>query len=467
MRTAFLLFVLLATVHIFILSRLQFTAWPEMLTFPFMVDKGFLIYKDFHHVYQPLLTGVLWLFFKFTGFTLISLKIFTWIWILATDFSIFLISGKLFKNKWLSLVPTFLYVILQPVFEGNMMWFDFASVLPVLLSAYFILKWTSEKKRAYLIVSGILLCLGFLVKQQNILITVSFILYLHAKKAVLKEYAVFFVGVFIPLVILFAALLVTGVFHEYLFWTFTLPLYWFPKMPGYQIAPIRKEWLILFLMVALSSTGIMFGLLKKKKEYEPAFICVLFLTSLIFVYPRFSFFHLQPALAYFVICIPFMVNVKRKILLLMVLPVLFYISFYRWRLTFPEIGGGTRFYGESEIKLTEFIDASVKREDKIYLLGPNPAVYVYSDRVPPKPWIENYVWHFEVPGLQEKLISGWEESPPKFIFWIKPAPGEWYRPGTYMPEKITNWIRENYYETGETKNGVSIWSKKETGEKIN
>ena len=83
-----LVFIIFA--HICILSNLQFTAWPEMLSFPYVIDKGFLIYKDFHHVYQPLLTYILLGVYKIFGFNILALKTFTYVNFVLIDMVMFL-----------------------------------------------------------------------------------------------------------------------------------------------------------------------------------------------------------------------------------------------------------------------------------------------------------------------------------------------------------------------------------------
>lgn len=457
MKKIYLLLAIFLGLHLLILSKLQFTAWPEMLSFPYVIDKGFLIYKDFHHVYQPLLTFILLIYYKFSGFSPVSLKIFTWISVLIIDLLIFAVSKQLFKNKWMSLVPLGLYVVFQPLFEGNMMWFDIAMVIPFLLSVYFVFRWSSENKKFSIFLSGLFLAIGFLIKQQAVLAFLPFLFYLWTKKASFKEFLTFTAGAFVPLAALLVLLVFTGDLKDYFFWTFQFPLYWLPKFPGYKILPIKKEWLIIVLMLIAPIPGILSGLRNKKMDTNKVLIYGIFLTSLLSAFPRFSFFHLQPFLTFFVIAVTFLLLQKNRIFLIFALLALFYVGLYRSRLVLPEWSGGIRFYGQDEIQLVQYIDSVTTASDKIYLLGPDSAAYVYAGRIPPKPWIENYVWHFEIPGLQEKVIAGWEADPPRVIFWTPPAPGNWFDPGTYQPKKISEWLKKNYIEKEETKSGIGVW----------
>ena len=101
--------IILIVIHIFLLSNLQFTAWPEMLSFSYMIDNGFVIYKDFHHVYQPLLTFTLLSFFKIFGFNIISLKTFTYILIALTDLFVFLNVKKLTDKNVVKTIYQYLH----------------------------------------------------------------------------------------------------------------------------------------------------------------------------------------------------------------------------------------------------------------------------------------------------------------------------------------------------------------------
>ena len=213
------------------------------------------------------------------------------------------------------------------------------------------------------------------------------------------------------------------------------------------------------MMVVVPLFTIILDLLKKKIDSKKILIYSIFLTLLLFAFPRFSFFHLQPFLAFFILTTAFLISQKNKILYLIIVLVVIYVSIYRFRLILPELKGGIRFYGNNDIQLTQYINSNTTSNNKIYLLGPHSAIYVYSGRIPPKPWIENYIWHFEIPGLQEKVIAGWIVDPPKYIFWIPPIDGNWFDLGTYQPKKIVEYIKSNYKKVDQIE-GINVWKLK-------
>ena len=201
-----------------------------MLSFPYMIDKGFLIYKDFHHVYQPLLTYILLFYYKFFGYSPESLKIFTWVSVCVIDLLIFFISKQIFrKNNWLPLIPVGLYVLLQPLFEGNMMWFDIATVVPLLSSIYFVLLWLSNKKSLYIFISGLFLTLAFLIKQQALFAFLPLFIFLFMNKITFKQFVFCVLGASLPFMMTILPLIVTGDFKDYIFGLFNFHFIGFRK----------------------------------------------------------------------------------------------------------------------------------------------------------------------------------------------------------------------------------------------
>src|SRR6266404_752935 len=140
MKKIYWLLLLLLGLHIFILFVLQFTAWPEMVSFPYLINHGFVTYKDMVHAYPPLLVNVLAFLYKLFGYKVIVLKMFGWTTILASDVLIFLIIQKQTKKNNLALIGLSVYIFLQPILEGNMVWPDLFIVPFLLLTFLLFLK---------------------------------------------------------------------------------------------------------------------------------------------------------------------------------------------------------------------------------------------------------------------------------------------------------------------------------------
>ncbi len=457
--------IILIASHILILLNLQFTAWPEMLSFPYMIDKGFVIYKDFHHVYQPLLTYLLLGTYKLFGFNILTLKTFTYVLIALIDFVLFIVVKKLTKNNRIAILSLFVYIFLQPVFDGNMLWYDVAVILPALLSLYFV--------ESSLFLSGFFVAIAFLTKQQAVLLGIPIFIYLLIKKEKLKSILKFIYGCITPVVFLGILLLKFNLISDYLFWTFEFPLIHLPKIEGYAIAPNTKEIGILMLMILT----VVVGFVTNYKKIRPIFYVLSFSLAFLILsaFPRFSLFHLQPALAVFIVLIGYLFNLGNeesttsrsrflltsdfirfwsdKYFVLLLIPIL-----YLWKGVILNPVKETRFYSQSDVNMGIEIKKTVGNE-KVYFLGPSSINYVLSNTVSSKPWIENYVWHFEIPKLQESVIAGWRDNPPTFIYWSRPKEGNWYDLATYQPEKIVEYIRQNYMKIDEY-HDIEIWRKK-------
>ncbi len=443
MKKIYLVLAGLLILHFFVLSMLQFTAWPEMFSFPYMINHGFLIYKDFHHAYQPLLTIILSFVYGAFGYNLKALEFFTWTTILISDLLIFFLSVKLFGKRFLSFIPLVIFIALQPFFEGNMLWFDLATLPFILASIYFLF----DKKYLW---SGVFISLAILVKQQIIIFLVGYFIYLWLRKINLKNFLGFAVGGVIPVAVIFLAFFVNGSLPDYFFWTLEFPLKYLPKIPGYAMWPATKQILIMSVLVS----PILFVLRKSGRTAENIFLGILTIAAIFSSLPRFSYFHLQPMVGVYSIFIGCLVVPKKRYLFLLI-PLAIFLYVFRQNLIFFNLP--PRFFDNDAKRLSTLVDQNVSLDQKVYLLGPNSLIYVLSNRVPPKPWIENYVWHFEIPGMQEKMLNGWKVNPPQVIIWSDVSPGNWFDIGTYQPKEVTDWIRKNYIKEKQIDDGVWLW----------
>jgi len=98
-KRLYLVAILFSIVQILVLLKIQFTAWPEMNLWPYLILKGWLPYKDFAIVHTPFLIFLLSLFNKIFGVGIIQLKYFTWLFILFSNLTLFLVVKKLFNEK--------------------------------------------------------------------------------------------------------------------------------------------------------------------------------------------------------------------------------------------------------------------------------------------------------------------------------------------------------------------------------
>jgi hypothetical protein len=421
-----ILLISLLGLHLFLLIHLQFTAWPEVLSFPYLISKGFLLYKDAIHVYPPLLDFILLGIYKIFGFKLLSLEAFTWVFILLNDLLVFSLAKKLSGQFWTAFAVLFVYVLLQPTLEGNMLWYDTALVTPLLASLYFYL----VKKNYWLI--GISLATAVLIKQTAGIFVLVFLGYLISQKIKVTR-------IILPLAIaggLFLVyLLATHSLIQFIDWNLYYPVVYWSKFPGYvEITLGKKDYFILILL----ALPVFIGVVRRK-----FFLALLFLACLIMVYPRFSYFHLQPALALSVVSISYL---KKSLIYIFSLVIFATITLPAWRSLWNR---EAQFYSTTEFNQAKAVSDIVRPNEKVYFLGAFSTLYVLADRQPPKIWTDNFGWYLEIPGVQQKIINSWETNKPSYIVW--------QLSNVYQPKLITDWINRNYSKIGQLDNENSLY----------
>lgn len=438
---------LILSFHLLILSLLQFTAWPEMVSFPYFINSGFVLYKDLVHAYPPLLVSILAVLYKTFGYGIWVLKFLAWGSFLVNDILIFILLKKFTKNINLSLSGVLVYAILQPVLEGNMVWPDLL-IIPFLLLTFLFLF-----NRKYFF-AGISIGLAILIKQTGIFyIGISGIWLLVYERKNLKNILNYVSGILIITLPFLILLIRQNALNDFVNWTIIYPSKYWTKFPGYvQLFPTLRENIILLVLVL----PLAFLIIKSsKKIFSDKIFLLLFgflLAGIAGVYPRFSFFHLQSGLAFFVILIFYLVaKARMNYKYLLIIPVLILIINFK-SLTF----GGNRFWNEDLI-LGQKIESETASNRPIYLLGLNSDLYTFSNRLPNKPWLDNFGWYLEIPNVQESVIKSFMENPPSTIFWRIPDSGNWYDIGSYQPKLITDYIMKNYKKVKEIQKGIWEW----------
>src|SRR3990167_5483620 len=161
---------ILLLVHLLLLINTQFTLWPEMVVYPYLLNNNFLLYQDIINPYPPILTWFLAIFAKIFGYLPSPYQILTWVIILIIDFSIYIISQKIFKNKLFALSSVAFFAVLSIPFGVNGLWFDLVQTPFILWALYFFYKFLNAKAKNILkynfFISFLLVTIAFFIKQQ-------------------------------------------------------------------------------------------------------------------------------------------------------------------------------------------------------------------------------------------------------------------------------------------------------------
>ncbi|QQS38597.1 glycosyltransferase family 39 protein [Candidatus Woesebacteria bacterium] len=453
---------LLISLHVFFLGSLKFTAWPEMLAYPYLFDNGFALFGDMIHPYPPMLTGMLSLWYSLWGYNVFALKLLTWIFIIFIDLYVYLIASKLTGNKHISLLALLYYVLLQPFLDGNMLWFDLAFVPFLLAGTYFgIRSLTGSARWTDFALASSFISIACLIKQTAGLFLIVFLLFIvvysRNKKAILSSFfPPFYFGF-----ILLTKLSIEGSLAYFVNWVVWYPFTFWSKFPGYVQMQLRNQDI---LILTLLSFPVVFGVVKARNIIikDRTIMLVLFFLggSFVSVYPRFSFFHFQAALCFLILLTAYFSNRSRQVRRIALISGILLVIGIVPRVITNDWGKETRFYGTEDVNLAHRISDVSTYGESVYLMGLPSSLYVYSKTLPPKPWVDNYGWYLEIPNVQQNTIAAWELNPPEIIIWSQPKSGNWYDLGTYQPKEITKWITVNYNESGMMDEDISIWKRK-------
>lgn len=372
---------------------INFTAWPEMIAWPYLMLQGWLPYRDIAIAHNPLLIIILTGFYKLFGIGILQLKIFTWGLIVTNSYLAYLVSKK-FWTKKTAILSSILYLILCIIYQGNGLWFDLA-LTPFALLLYLFIR---EKKYLY---AGIVFTLGFLTKQTFI----YFLLPLAVEIVRSTKYSVprlkqFLFGSGIVIIIFLLILSLLGILDDYYDWAIKFGILYLPHAVGQISFPELKQFVFAispFLVAVLSTEYIVLSFM---------------IVGAFGTYPRWELFHLQPALPFLAIVISvFMFSKKSKIIKVFVCTLLIgfmFIGIYR------NLGNNTRFF-ESDVLNVSSKVLELKYKN-IYVVNYWDNVYSLTNTIPAtKPLIPYIPWYLNYQNNKETILIDLKVKVPEVI----------------------------------------------------
>lgn len=426
--------------HIITLTAIQFIAWPEMISYPYLLNKGFFLYRDIINPYTPLLPIFLKYIYSFFQNDVFALKLVTYVIVMLSDLFIFLISIKIFKLKQAYLILS-AYIFWNITLEGNGLWFDLA-VTPLIVSCFYLLYLINFKNKyqyLYIIILGFILGLSFLIKQSSVVyFLVSIILLSSNFRKSFYTFLLFVCSYFLPLILSFTFFYIQGIASEYLFWAFIYPLMHI-KSPGFSLLPTLKQTIISLILIAPVFS--VFFVIQKNRLIR--FIFLWFISSLIFVIPRFSYFHLQPSLPFITMLTIYGLskfkNKKASIVIYFCVILMIFITYAKrnW-------GKEPRFFNSSTKAVSILLNSKLSEKQPLYFYNLSSEYIVSSNLTPVTPWSDNFPWYLEVAGLQERIISSIKKEQVNYIVVRRFNMEGVNIPGSYKPAKIDYFIENNF-----------------------
>ncbi len=416
-----------------LLSQLKFTAWPEMLLWPYLILKGWMPYKDIAIAHSPLLLLNLVLFYKLFGVGLIQLKIFTWILVLLIDLVTYSVAKKLWDIKTANLSLLFLIPI-QIYYGANGLWFDLSLSFLFPLIFYF-----SAIKRYTLV--GIIWVVAFLTKQTSVFLLLPILLSFEKNKLI-KNVEQFLTGVFVIIIPFLFIIWISGILPDYLFWAYKFAGGSLPFSEGQIYLPNMKQFILGYFPL-LSFLIIYF--VSKSKEYIKIFIWAVFAS--LGVYPRWELFHILPSTAFIAFLMAILITkINKNAISYYKYLTIFFIGIFvllTIRLILNNLNKETRFMESDVLKTAEFIKKYTNKNDKIFILNSWEHYYALTGTLPAtKPWVPQFEWYLEVPGLEDKMLSDLILNSPNLIVM---HPYSESGLDSYKPKKISKYVEKYYY----------------------
>lgn len=383
---------------------INFTAWPEMLAWPYLILQGWLPYKDIAIAHNPLMLLELSIFYKLFGVGILQLKIYTWLLILLNAGLLYFVvnhtkddsTNKTPFGKKTGVISAILYILLVVVFEGNGLWFDLA------LTPYAILLYYLLVKKEYLF-SGIVFVLGFLTKQTFIYLALPILIILiQNKKELFNNFKKLFIGSLIILVPFFVILQLFGILDDYYKWAIEFGIFYLPNVEGQIQLPSLNQFLFatVFFLPLLFTKDI---------------ILILFaLTASLGVCPRWELFHFQPALPFIVIAFLNLISNKKinqyiKYIIVLIMLTSLVIGIKR------QLGVNTRFF-ESDVKnvVTQVNNLNLEKRS-LYVVNYWDNIYALTHTIPSKPLIPYISWYLSYNDNLDNIVTNLKTEVPEVI----------------------------------------------------
>ena len=442
-----MLLLILLIIHLSLLVNTRFTLWPEMVVYPYLLNNGFLLYKDIINPYPPLLIGFLSVFSKIVGYKVLPFQVLTWLIILVIDISIFFVTQKLFKKSSQAFFSTLFFVILSIPFLINGLWFDLVQTPLIIFAFYFFYQYLSKKKSKQLFFSFFLLTIAFFIKQQILWIIAFFLIIMFikfgskTKNILLKNFYILlpFLILLVLQIIFFSS---TGLLGDFFYWTLYFPFFKASQIPGYVLLPTIKQLIVIF--------GLLFFFVPVfliKKRIRPIILIGTVLT--LFAYPRFDYFHLIPSLSILSIAsyenLKLFASFKNKAVLISLIGLLI-LTVFTLKYFSKNWTQEVRFFERDIMTTSLFINKITNSDEPIYIQNGPDQILPLATRLPLKPWADEFPWYLEIPKVQDRIIDGLKVQHPRFILFKPYESGSQYQIGAYRPKKLADYIDQNYQD---------------------
>lgn len=424
--------------HIFGLIKLKFTAWPEMLLWPYLMLDGWLPYKDIAIAHTPNLIVALKAFFALFGVGIMQLKVFSWILVLISDLLfLFVVRSMLVKEnkkqKKLKLILAALsFVIWQLYFDGNGLWFELA-LLPLSIILFFLV----NKKEYFW--SGVIFAFAFFTKQTAVWFLMPIFYSLIQSQGKIRQSLIKIVSgsaaVFGIYIVIFY---INGFVSDFYKWALEFGIFTLPRSQGQIQFPSLKP-----LLVSLFPFTVFIPLLLRKDKKLFSLFLWAFAGGFA-AYPRFEYFHFQTAVPFLAIATSTFFTQKSRALhekyfsfVYVLVAVFLFCSFF-----IRNISEGVRFYDADVGELQNYIQRNTANGDRIFVMNYWDILYPLTGTYPAtRPWVPQLAWYLSLPGVENQMTENLAETHPKLIILNRYTDSGL---SSYVPTSLYEHVLKNY-----------------------
>jgi hypothetical protein len=438
--------------HVWFLFHTTFVDWPEMLVYPWFLSKGLLYYRDVVLAYVPGSYYLLHMFYTILGYSPASERIIAYGFILLTDWLVYVVSRRITKSGVWGIISLLFFVIWQPVYSGNTIWYE-TILAPLYLVTYLLLlTYIAKPRLSSAFGVGVLLGTATLIKQTAAwpLAAVCLFVWLSAKdKRVSLVHAA---GIGMVAVVMqgisWGYFALQGAGSDYGYWVFGFIAALSGQSSMYALAPPRSD-LTLILPTLIPFIVLFLLPFKKERILLIAFTFAVLLAGL----PRWGLHRLQPMLAFIAVGVSYFGTIDfRKYRTVM--PIFIFAFFLTvvgsWRsvrvfVTLRDPMQPT-FFGAKYEQLVSYLHSEAP--GSLYVLGNYDYVY-FGRNDPPTvlPWVPLFPWNGKVPGMEARLIRSLEAAKPEYILYAPFHPPFDYYDG-YAPKELFLYVSAKYEKIG-------------------
>ena len=430
-KLSFIILGLIIIIHAFILTKLQFFPYPELFIYPYLTNHGLKPYSQILDQHFP---GLMFLPVNFDNLG-VNDEYIARIWLIAvvviTQLLLFLISKEILKSNKKALIVNLLYLIWQPFFEGWVLWLDTFLPLFLLPAFYF----TTRNK---FLLTGLFLGMGIVFKQVILPLAGLVFLYILWEKRKIQPLINYSAGISIPLFVMFIYLINMGVLNDFIYWTIFFNLTVFAQHGTSIPSSIGFVTRIAFVY-SISLTAFL------HKERRLILILFIFLTgSLLSIFDRADFVHLQPSLPFVVIAtsLGFLSISNRKVLTFLIL-IYFFVTIWWLNIFFKgHLSNKVFFFDEQTKKIASKIDEYTNPNERIFIFGAVPHLYQMTNTIPAGDiFVFQFPWFLKV--AEDRLLDGIKDDKPKIIVSDRSVVIEDQKITDFAKE-IDQYIQKNY-----------------------